>query len=303
MTAAQQQQAAADAKKKQEQQQQQQQTQQEEQTAQQAKAQAVTAAQKTANDAQSALDAITVKAETEFDASPEYVAANSELKAAQGAYEAAASVVTDKIDTTPAFVAAKGQRDSVEKELDTLKADSSASPDAVLAKSQELMTVSSAAHKLETDAVEADPVATAAHEKLLAAQKAASTLRAAFHAKFIKTSEYLAAKSAVDEADKQLVDAQRGHPSHEAPAVETVKGKIIGVAGESFTMSVVGAKNVKRTVTVKFSSDSAISGPASGKIDKSAVGETASVVGKESGNTINATSITVSGTPKKPAAA
>ncbi len=295
-------QQAADAKKKQEQQQEEQQEQQR-RAAEQAQVQAVNAAQKSLDDAQAALNAVTLKAETQFESSPEYIAANNELKADQAAYDAAAGTVATKADADPAFASAKARSDKLEAELADMKAGGVSSDDEIVAKSQEVMQASSATHKIETDAVAADPAATAAHEKLIAAQKTMDALKADFHAKLSKTPDYAAAKSAVDAADQQLIAAQRGEGRGVPAVATTVKGKITGVGNDSFTMAVSEAKKKSRIVTVKYTSGATITGPASGTIDKTAIGQTASVVGKETGNTISASSITISGTPKKSGAA
>lgn len=275
----------------------------EEQTAEQAHEAAVNEAQKALDDAQSTLDEIALKAQNAFEKSPQDIAADTELTADQKAYDTASSAVLRVVDASPAYVAAKARSDKSQAELADLQQSGGSETD-ITAKAAEAMQDGSAAHKMESDALAADPATAAAQTKLTAAQKAMDALKLEFHNKLTKKPAYAAAKSVVDAADKRLIAVEAAGPGY-VPAVITAKGKITHVDSATFTILVIGAKNKATSMTVNYTSSAKIIGAANNTIDQSAVGKTATVVGSHSSSTITASTIIITATPrpKKPGTA
>jgi len=265
--------------------------------AQQAHDQAVTDAQTALTNAQADLNAVVVKAQSAFQGSPEYVAANSELTSSQAAYAAASTVVKGRVDATPEFADAKAKSDKSQAELADAKANSGTTDDEMLAVAQAALNTSSAAHKIEADAIAADPTASSAMDKVVAAQKSIDALNADFHQKVTQTPDYIAAKKAVDAAEKNLIAVENSRAAKPTAAGKSIRGKITAiVSNTSFKMSVPGSKI--KILIVNYTNSVTLTGVASGLIDKTTIGETATVVGDEKGSAITATSITISGTPK-----
>jgi hypothetical protein len=257
---------------------------------------AIDAAQQALDDAQAALDAVALKAKTQFEASSDYTAAAAEVSADQNTYDAASANVLQRLDADPTYSAAKSQNETAKTELTALQ--SNGSDDEISAKSTEVMETASAVHKLESAALAIDPTATAAQAKLVASQAALTALESDFHTKLIQTPDYVSAKAAVDAADKRLVEAEGGHTAR-AGGTATVRGKITNVGSDSLTMTVTGAKKATHTYTVNYTTSTTITGAANGTLDKSAVGKSASVTGVEDGTTITASAITINAAAKK----
>jgi hypothetical protein len=85
-----------------------------------------------------------------------------------------------------------------------------------------------------------------------------------------------------------------------------MKGKIVSVTGNTFTMSMgkhgkknAAAADAGKTMTVKFDATTLINGVAGGKIDASMVGKKVTVVGGNTGDSITATSVTITDHKKK----
>jgi hypothetical protein len=200
------------------------------------------------------------------------------------------------VDATPEFADANAKSVKSQAELADLKANSGSSDDEIFSKAQEALNSGSAAHKLEADAIAADPTASAAQTTLLAAQKKVDALEADFHQKELRAPDYVAAKKAVDDANKKLIALEHSKVATPATAGKSVRGRITAiVSNSSFKIAVPGSKT--KTMIVKYTNSVTLTGVASGLIDKTTVGETATVVGTESGNTITATKITITGTP------
>jgi hypothetical protein len=270
-----------------------------EQAAQTAHEQAVNDAQTAMNDAQATLDEVALRAQNAFEASPDYVAANNELTTDQKAYDTASAAVLKTVNNSPAYVAAKAESDKSQAQLADLKANSGSSDADVTAQASEAMQAGSAAHKIESDALAADPSTAAAMEKLTASQKSMNELKQKFHDEMIKSSDYVAAKSVVTAADKRLIDVERARPGY-VPAIITAKGKIAAVSTDSFTISVAGAKNAHHNVTVNYATSTTITGAADKTIDKSLIGKIATVVGKQASNTITASTIIITASTTAP---
>jgi hypothetical protein len=170
---------------------------------------AVTAAEKELADARTALVAATKKAEADFEASPEFVAADKEVKAEQAAYDAKAAPIIQKLHADPAYVAAKAKSDKTQAELADLRTNGG-SDDDVMTKSQEAMVAITATYKIQSEVLADDPSVAEAHSKLMDAETAKALLVAQFHAKLGENSDYATAKTAVDAATRKLAAAQKG---------------------------------------------------------------------------------------------
>ena len=148
------------------------------------------------------------------------------------------------MDNSPAYIAAKAESEKSQAQLAALQANSGSSDADVTAQATQAMQAGSAAHKIESDALIADPSTAAALQKLTASQKAMNELMQKFHDEMIKSPDYVAAKTVVTAADKRLIEAERSRPGY-VPAIITAKGKITAVSTDSFTIYVA----VRRTRT------------------------------------------------------
>lgn len=179
------------------------------------------AAANTAHDAQrkaeTALNDLTRKLTNEYEQTPEMKSALDEVHAQQAAYNAASKAVTDKLASSAEYKKAAADKAAADAKVAKLRADT-ASPDDITAASNDALAKAAVVSKLQLDAVNADPNAVEARNKLATANQKAAELRKTFTDGLANNADWSAAKKAVDDAkdaskqaDQALADARKNY--------------------------------------------------------------------------------------------
>jgi hypothetical protein len=110
---------------------------------------------------------------------PAYNQAMVEFKSAQAAYDDAVARVMDRLRQDPEYKRLVAQRDRADDRVEAVQAGAriAPNPDRVLPAAQQKLQVSSKITRMEQDAIAADPQASAAKAKLVAANEKLAALR------------------------------------------------------------------------------------------------------------------------------
>jgi hypothetical protein len=168
----------------------------------------LTAAQQAYKTATLALDALTKKANDDFQTSDPYLQAKKQVALAQTAYDAAATPVLERVDSDPAYIQAMAQSKSARDQIQALRTAGDPSPEQIGPLAQQEMSSTATARSLKSDALLSDNTVADAKGKLTAAQSALAALHTQFQKNLTTTAEYVTAKQAVDNAKTKLTALQ-----------------------------------------------------------------------------------------------
>ena len=153
--------------------------------------------------AQTALDTLTAKLTSDYEASDEYTAAKKALADAADALNAAKVPVLAALKDAPEYKGALADEADAAKKLADLKASDSPRTQ-INAANDDLFKLSAVNGKLETQAYAADPGVQSAQTALQTAKENLNKLKTGFKASLPENADYAAAKKTLDDAQTKL---------------------------------------------------------------------------------------------------
>lgn len=178
----------------------------------------LSAARKEMDQAQKALDRVSVVALKEFDSSADYAAAKSELTQAQTAYNSASAAVISTLANSPDYIKALAEQNR-QKEL--VKAAKEAGDGCCGADvAADAVRASGVVHTMEAAALAASPEVKTARVRLQEAQAKVSSLRSAFFKSLPDSGPTGDAKVALAAAHERVLAAEAALAGRTAPATK-----------------------------------------------------------------------------------
>ncbi len=157
--------------------------------------------------AESNLNTIAVNLRSAFESSPDYVAALAAQTQAQAEYDAAANAAKAHLADNAAYQSALKQKAKTEKEIDAMHQRGESGED-VMKATQQSIQFGAEVHRLEGEALLADPKVADAKGKLVAATTKVSTMRKEFETSVHQNTVWQTSKTALDEARAKHQKAQ-----------------------------------------------------------------------------------------------
>jgi len=164
-------------------------------------------AQAALNNAQSRFDDVARELRSEFQQSGEYRTALAAVEQAQADFDAARAIVLGRLADDPAYKAARQKKEAAEKARDELDA-APGSPEQTAAATA-VLDAASEVSKLETAAINADPAASAARERLAAASARLNDLKKKFEDSIANHPKLQALRKELETAKAKLSAAEK----------------------------------------------------------------------------------------------
>ena len=158
--------------------------------------------------ARSQMEAARLKVVSAFEASPEWTAAQTDLKQLQTAHDEAAKPVLAALKEKPEYQKAVAAQEAARADVATHQEKPQATPEQLTAPATAALEASSEVTKLEQDALAADPKVTELKAKLTEATARIQQLTAQRDAAVLADADWQAAKRQHDEA---VVNAAQSH--------------------------------------------------------------------------------------------
>ncbi len=178
----------------------------------------LSAARKQMDQAQKALDKVSVVALKEFDSSADYAAAKSELTKAQAAYDAASAAVISTLNSSPDYVKAVAEKN---RQQELVKAARTAGDGCCGADvAGDARARGAVVHTMEAAALAASPEVKTARTRLQEAQAKVSSLRSGFFKSLPDSGPTGDAKVTLTAAHDRVLAAEAALAGRPAPATK-----------------------------------------------------------------------------------
>ncbi len=168
--------------------------------------------------AQTALSEITRKFQETFNARPDVVEATTKVASAKSAYDAAAAPVLAALTSSADYQTARATADEAKQNVETVKADASATPEMRMTAAKEALTAKDALTKMRATALTSNSKASAARTDLTTQTQALAALHQQYDDSLKQDPDYASARSAFDDAkakataaDQKLADAKTAY--------------------------------------------------------------------------------------------
>ena len=178
----------------------------------------LSAARKAMDQAQKALDKVSVVALKEFDSSADYTAAKSELIKAQTGYDAACATVISTLASSPDYVKAVAERDRQKELVKAAKAAGDGCCGADVA--GDALRACAVVHTMEAAALAASPEVKTARARLQEAQAKVSSMRSAFFKSLPDSGPTGEAKVTLTAAHDRVLAAEAALAGRPAPGTK-----------------------------------------------------------------------------------
>lgn len=165
-------------------------------------------AHKEKDKAEKAFDATVTKLWASLEKEPEYVASASALKSAQDDYDSLTGPALRALESNPKYKAEADARDKAKAKLEAARATGQATDEEKAELAKDVLAHNAAVHTMEADALKKVSGVAAARARLTSAQGRLTQLRTKFAAGLKQNAEWSAAKSALDEAHKNVASAE-----------------------------------------------------------------------------------------------
>ncbi len=166
------------------------------------------AARDAAGKAQVEFDKIVTQLKRDFESSPNWTSAQSELRQAQSEYDAARASVISTLEGSADYAAAKSAKIKAQATRDALDSVENVKDEEKASAAAAVLSAGNAQSFLETSALKQDTNAAQASQKLVAASAKVSQLNKEFEASVKGNALWSSAKQKLDEANKKLAEAE-----------------------------------------------------------------------------------------------
>ena len=169
----------------------------------------VTAAEAAVTKDQAALNDITEKLRTQFDASPDVTAANAGLKSAVTAYDAERQSLLAALQSKPEYKQALADKQEAQKKVDELHKTEGSSPASIAEAATASMNAGKVLSQMEADALAADTKAVSLKSDVTAASDKLTAMKKQFNDDLAKDQNWSTAKATLDADQAKLADARK----------------------------------------------------------------------------------------------
>jgi hypothetical protein len=170
---------------------------------------AQTAAADALHKAQASLKAVTDADWAKFAQRPEWTAVQSKLTSASSDFDSAKKAASDALTNNPDYQAAVAAKKKAVDDLAAARAGDDATPEKLAPLATASLQATINLRKIQKDVLANDTGVQAATDKLTAAQHDVDMLNLKFQQSLLTDKTYMAAKSAVDSAQKAYDDAHQ----------------------------------------------------------------------------------------------